>query len=203
MMNKTSNRLWHGKISLAILLAISITGCQLSSPIPPFTPSPTSPPSATARSSPTQASMPTPTPEATSTPLPSITPTPPQVPEHHIGVRMVNGLGEFYDKENGAKFVPRGMNYARVDHIVNGSRWHSTFDPALYDPNKIDQVFQQMESDGYNLVRVFIDCCSALGEQVGDSAGGLSSAYLGKVVDFLQRGSRPTELANRVMSVWI
>jgi endo-1,4-beta-mannosidase len=79
------------------------------------------------------------------------------------------------------------MNFARVDHIVGGSRWHSTFDPALYDPNKIDQVFQQMESDGYNLVRVFIDCCSAPGEQMGDPAGGLSSAYLGKVVDFLQR----------------
>jgi hypothetical protein len=44
-----------------------------------------------------------------------------------------------------------------------------------------------MESDGYNLVRVFVDCCSAPVEQVRDSTGGLSSTYLGKVVDFLQR----------------
>ncbi len=43
-----------------------------------------------------------------------------------------------------------------------------------------------MEADGFNVVRVFMDCCSASG-QVGNPGYGLSSAYMDKVVDFLWR----------------
>jgi len=186
-MTKISVRTLLWNITLALVLLISVAGCNASSPFITSTPQPTAMPSATTTPLPTLSPSQTLTPEPTSTPSPTVTPSPTQVPEHRIGVRFVDGLGEFYDKENGLKFVPRGMNYARVDHIVGGGNWHSTFDPALYDPNKIDQAFLQMESDGYNLVRVFIDCCSAPGEQVGDPKGGLSSTYLEKVVDFLQR----------------
>ncbi len=127
------------------------------------------------------------TPQPTSTFTPSITPQPTPIAEHRIGVRPVNGLGEFYDRQTDLKFVPRGMNYARLDHIVGGGNWHSTFDPRLYDPDKIEQAFRQMEADGYNIVRVFIDCCSAPGQQVGSRHGGLNQVYIEKVVGFLQR----------------
>ncbi len=130
-------------------------------------------------------------------PQPSLTPPatetmqPIAIPEHRIGVRVVNGLGEFYNTETGEKFVPLGMNYARLDHSVGGGDggWHSTFDPNLYDPLKIDQAFNQMEADGYNVVRVFIDCCSSPGTQVGSRSGGLSKPYMAKVVDFLERAA--------------
>ncbi|HEY5982832.1 MAG TPA: hypothetical protein VIU38_05110 [Anaerolineales bacterium] len=108
-------------------------------------------------------------------------------PSHRIGVRTVNGIGEFYDIQTGAKFVPRGMNYARLQHLLPGGPWHSNFDPALYDPNAVEQALARMQLDGFNTVRVFIDCCSAAGEQVGYSGGGLDKRYLAKVVDFLGR----------------
>ncbi|NJD58906.1 MAG: hypothetical protein FIA98_05855, partial [Anaerolineae bacterium] len=159
-------------------------------------------------SGPTSTSLPTllpprsPTIELTATPAPTLTseptinssptPTPSPVPiaEHRIGVRYVDGLGEFYDRLDNAKFVPRGMNYARVDHIVNGNHWHSTFDPALYDPDEIDRALHQMEADGYNVVRVFFDCCSAAGQQVGSTLHGLSHSYMEKVVDFLKHAKQ-------------
>lgn len=125
-----------------------------------------------------------------STPLltPAAQPSATHVPSsHRIGVRTLNGIGEFYDIQTGAKFVPRGMNYARLQHMLPGGPWHSTFDPALYDPNAVDQAFARMQLDGFNTVRVFIDCCSAAGEQVGYSGGGLDKRYLAKVVDFLSR----------------
>ena len=175
-----------------ILVIVFLVGCVAptsTSILPPTfpPPSPTFPPiPAPTFPPPSPHFSPTPAPTATAVSTMMVEPTS-LPPEHRIGVRVVDGVGEFYDRGNGTKFVPRGMNYARVDHIVGGGRWHSTFDPKLYDPSKIDQAFMQMESDGYNVVRVFIDCCSAPGEQVGASTGGLSSAYMERVVDFLER----------------
>ena len=35
------------------------------------------------------------------------------MPEHRIGVRTTNGQPEFFDRQTGAKFVPRGANLWR------------------------------------------------------------------------------------------
>jgi hypothetical protein len=49
-----------------------------------------------------------------------------------------------------------------------------------------------MHADGYNVVRIFVDCCRE-NNNVGDPSGGLSSAYLENVIDFLERA-----MANQV-----
>src|ERR671925_1385848 len=52
---------------------------------------------------------------ATQTPLiETRTELPPAQAEHRIGVRQVNGVGEFYDKQTNEKFVPRGANYVFI-----------------------------------------------------------------------------------------
>src|SRR5262249_5072861 len=97
--------------------------------------------------------------------------------EHRIGVRVVNGVGEFYDRVTGAKFVPRGNNYIRLgpqttldgQHIIT----HSTFSPGIYDPARATQALQRMHADGYNIVRAWLSVYA-----IGDPSSGLSSAYL-------------------------
>ena len=154
-------------------------------------------PTPTAIQTPTPPS-PTATPEpATETPLPATdtpapTPTETPLPEivHQIGVRVVEGRGEFYDRLSGERFVPRGNNLVRVAWYqdIGGERifYHSNFNTDLYDPDRSERSLQEMGAAGYNLVRVFLsgacrDNC------LGNPAGGLSPAYIANLADFLQR----------------
>jgi hypothetical protein len=147
----------------------------------PVTISPSPQPSATVTSTFTPIPTDTVTPTATTehTPIPA---------EHRIGVRVVEGTGEFYDRLTGEKFVPRGNNYirlARQQEISGGMIvYHSTFNVNLYNPQQVEEALQKMHADGYNVVRVFVQgsCKNAC---IGDPAGGISEAYITNVVDFL------------------
>ncbi|MBM3138427.1 MAG: hypothetical protein FJZ98_09600, partial [Chloroflexi bacterium] len=44
----------------------------------------------------------------------SVTDQAPEIPEHRIGIRQVNGEAEFFEKETGEIFIPRGANYVYV-----------------------------------------------------------------------------------------
>lgn len=108
---------------------------------------------------------------------------------HRIGVRVVGGLGEFYDRMTGSTFTPRGNNYTRLatlESFLGGtSETHSTFNVGLYDASRVDLAFDQMQSAGYNVVRVFLEgCCVG---SIGDPAGGLSSGYLANLADSLEK----------------
>ncbi|MFN2143724.1 MAG: cellulase family glycosylhydrolase [Anaerolineales bacterium] len=126
-------------------------------------------------------------PAPTEVPAVTLEPTPPP-PEHRIGIRVVDGVGEFYDRLTGEKFIPRGNNYIRLaqQQGMSGETffYHSTFNVGLYDPVQVDTALSRMHQDGYNVVRVFVqggcrdDC-------IGDPAGGLSQAYIVNVADFL------------------
>jgi len=115
---------------------------------------------------------------------PTTTPRPP--PAHRIGVRVVNGVGEFYDRMTGEKFVPRGNNYIRLGPQTDpfGQRviYHSTFDPGSYDPARVETAFKRMHADGYNMVRVFLSQNTII-----DRTGQLHPAYIVNVLDFLQK----------------
>lgn len=104
--------------------------------------------------------------------------------EHRIGIRVVNGVGEFFDRQTGGKFVPRGNNYVRLDPQKrdDGSQqtYHSVFDPGVYDKTELTTAFQQMHELGYNTVRVFISQ-----NTIGTADDGLNQAYMQNVVDFL------------------
>lgn len=109
----------------------------------------------------------------------------PVVPDHHIGVRIVeNGVGEFYNRISGEKFVPRGMNYVRLANQtkLDGSSTfgHALFDPGKYDSQKISGDLAKMHTDGYNVVRVFLSP-----DTMGTVSGGFSTGYMKNVVDFL------------------
>lgn len=120
------------------------------------------------------------TPPANTATLESDTPA-----EHRIGIRVVDGVGEFYDRITNEKFVPRGNNYIRLDSQPTGDGgsqiYHSVFDPDLYDPQELETAFEEMHALGYNTVRVFISQ-----NTIGTSAG-LNETYMENIVDFLEK----------------
>jgi len=124
------------------------------------------------------------------TPTPAITiePTSPP-PEHRIGVRVVDGVGEFYDRVTGDKFIPRGNNYIRLDYqSAPGGQvfFHSAFNVGIYEPDRAERALGTMQDEGYNTVRVMLNgCCHA--NALGDPAGGVSPEYVANLTDFLNR----------------
>jgi hypothetical protein len=113
---------------------------------------------------------------------------PTSAPEHRIGVRAVDGEGEFYDRRTGEKFIPRGFNYVRLAPMaeIAPRLWHSTLNPGFYEPERAEVALRRMHEGGYNVVRIFVDCCRK-GSNAGDPRGGISEAYLENVIDFLTK----------------
>jgi hypothetical protein len=105
-------------------------------------------------------------------------------------VRVIDGIGEFYDRLTDEKFTPRGYNYVHIAPMSpsDPSLWHSTLNPGFYDPLEVEAAFGNMQAFGYNTVRAFIDCCRT-GNNVGDPAGGISPAYIDNLEDFLGRAA--------------
>jgi hypothetical protein len=98
---------------------------------------------------------------------------------HRIGVRVVDGVGEFHDRRTGERFVPRGCNYIRLAPM-------SKTNPGLYERERAQAALRAMHAAGYNVVRIFVDCCRE-GNNAGDPKGGVSLPYLENVIDFLTR----------------
>lgn len=108
---------------------------------------------------------------------------PSDLPDHRIGIRVVNGSGEFYDRTTNKKFVPRGNNYIRLGQKVEDGQtvlYHSTFDPGAYDHSRAATALSSMHQYGYNVVRVFLNDAA-----IGTPNGGLSQPYLANLADFL------------------
>lgn len=108
------------------------------------------------------------------------------VPEHHIDIRIVeNGVGEFYNRITGDKFIPRGMNYVRLANQTksDGSSTfgHALFDPGQYNSLKVSSDLSKMHNDGYNVVRVFLSP-----DTMGTPTSGFSADYMKNIVEFLK-----------------
>jgi hypothetical protein len=107
--------------------------------------------------------------------------------EHRIGVRQVNGVGEFYDKQSNETFTPRGANYV---FVPQGSS-HTTLllKVGVYDPQRTRDDFAALASLGYNTVRVFPDHCNqGTGCIDDDDNVGLNPAYLDNIADMMSAG---------------
>ena len=108
--------------------------------------------------------------------------------EHRIRVRVVNGIGEFYDATTGRKFVPRGMNYIVMGLQQNraGEKFvsHATLAPGFYIRETAAQALVDMHSAGYNTVRVFIETTTTT--SISGVSVGLSDSYLDNVADFIR-----------------
>jgi hypothetical protein len=108
----------------------------------------------------------------------------PPAAKHRIGVRVVGGAGELFDRRTGRRFVPRGANYVRLD-----ASGHSTFNVGRYRAAAAEAFLARMRGLGYNAARVFVagECASGC---AGASGGGISRAYVRNVTDFLRRAKR-------------
>jgi hypothetical protein len=97
-------------------------------------------------------------------------------------------VGEFYDRLTGEKFIPRGYNYVRLSPIygTSGQMWEETLAPGMYDPDLAEQALREMHADGYNVVRVVVDCCRPR-KNIGNFGGGISQAYVTNIIDFLKK----------------
>ena len=187
---KVNNHIYFlASIFFALFL---LAGCSLPAQTPGLTVALSLiPPSSTPEPSSTPTHVPTKPPTATLTRSPTVTFTAtPQPLVHRIAIRIVDGVGEFYDRNTGENFVPRGNNYIHVasQQAYGGSTFTntSTFNTDLYDPVEADAALSRMQEQGYNVVRVFIqgncsDYC------IGDPVEGLRDAYIANVVDFLQK----------------
>lgn len=141
-----------------------------------------------------------PAPTSTPTIPPAATPTVPltSLPTvtkenivHRIGVRVIDGVGEFYNLASGEKFIPRGNNYIHLASQKDAFSeqmifYHGVFNVGVYDPSQIEQALHKMYLDGYNVVRVFLNPMCRDG-CIGNTEGGLSSAYIANVIDFLKK----------------
>lgn len=102
--------------------------------------------------------------------------------EHRIGVRQVDGVGEFYDIQTGETFIPRGANYAFVP--AGNSYTNLLLRVNTYDPLRTRDDFSRLAGLGYNTVRIFLDQCSrGPGCIANTDSAGLNPAYLDNIAD--------------------
>ena len=149
------------RVILTLIVALTITTC-------------------TARATPTEP------PTATSTVPPTPTDTP--LVAHRIQVRVVNGVGEFYDSVTGEKFVPRGMNYNRFLRSANGAINDNVLSTTRYDPETVEKDFTAMRALGFNVIRIMLETCGPHENGcITDASGRLNPAYFVNVADFLER----------------
>lgn len=105
----------------------------------------------------------------------------PRPAPHRIGVRTVNGVGEFFDRRSGKRFVPRGANYHRFE-VTGGLVEDRTF--AAWDSRRVAADFAAMRRLGYNTVRTALEICQH--RCIGSPAGGLRASYLDHLAQFLR-----------------
>jgi len=101
----------------------------------------------------------------------------------------------FYNTQTSQGFTPLGANYIPLDWI-GGNAYHITFNTGFYDPNKAETALTQMQHDGYNVVRVFVDQGDSVHQALGQygmagpvetSTPDLYQPCLDNLIDFLRR----------------
>lgn len=118
---------------------------------------------------------------ATATPASETQGPAPASTEHRIGVRVVKGTGQLYDRQTGTPFTPRGFNLIR---LAGGH--HSTLSVGQYDPDTTERAFARMQASGYNTVRLFLDTYPG---GLPGTATPLSDEFMDNATDFLARAA--------------
>lgn len=114
----------------------------------------------------------------------ALTNTPQPQTAHRIGIRQVNRVGEFYDKETNETFIARGVNYVFVPH--GNSHTVLLLREDIYDPQRTRDDFATLATLGYNTLRVFLDHCNQGAGCIGDDDNmGLNPAYLDNIADMM------------------
>jgi hypothetical protein len=111
-------------------------------------------------------------------------------PLPRIAIRSKAGTqGEFFRKDTGEPFQPRGFNHVILEHGSTG--WHALFNVGVYDGEAADVVLSEMAALGTNVVRVWCWGTQKASGYTGDkTARGLNDAYMENVIDFLRRATK-------------
>lgn len=99
-----------------------------------------------------------------------------------IGIRVVDGDGEFYEVATGETWVPRGTNLMRFDR--GGPE--APFGTPDYDPRWIEAQLDDLAAKGYNAVRVFFEMCVADVDCTAGPGERLSPEFLARAAEFLR-----------------
>jgi plastocyanin len=123
---------------------------------------------------------------------PPAPPPPGPPPTHRLAVRNAGGYDEFYDRQTGLSFVPRGSIFVRrrLNETPTGQFVFSssTFAVGAYNAAAVETALTSMASEGYNAVRILLDVtCRAGCLSDTAQADGLSRPYLGNLADFMRR----------------
>lgn len=136
------------------------------------------------------------TPDTTPVPttIPSETSVPPPA-EHRIGIRVVNGVSEFYDRITGEKFVPRGAALWRWKRWPPNADYFAVIDTIFNtEYGQLDSALAQlpiMGEDGFNVVRLWFNACW------GGAQGCLDLPQGGMNREFLENMKRFMEVAKQ------
>lgn len=112
-------------------------------------------------------------------PSPEIESSSPIALEHIIAIRPGPNGAEFYNRESGEKFVPIGANLIQF-HPPEGD---TTFTVGDYDHEWMQEQLSEMESLGFNTLRVFVDLCR--NRCIDAPGGGLRPEFIENLADFL------------------
>jgi hypothetical protein len=107
-------------------------------------------------------------------------------------VRTAAGFGEFYDKQTGLTFVPRGSVFVRrrLNETPTGQFVFSssTFAVGAYSSSAAETALTAMAAESYGAVRIFLDVTCRSGCLTDTVfSDNLSRAYLANVADFMRR----------------
>lgn len=115
-----------------------------------------------------------------------------------IAPRSASPVAYFVNTETGQKFTPLGSNYIPLDWIGDIA-YHITFNSGFYDASAAEKAFSQMEKDGYNIVRVFLDPGESIHQAKKQYGSGgpferdtpeLYPPFIDNFIDFLRRAGR-------------
>ncbi len=104
-----------------------------------------------------------------------------------ISIRVVDGVGEFFNVATGETFIPRGVNYVDFQPTSFGGYEDRVFATNTYDRDKVREAFRTLASRGYNTARIFFDNCGIDPECVARASGtGLNPPYLDNMVEVMR-----------------
>lgn len=105
------------------------------------------------------------------------------IPKNHaVGVRNSGGQAEFFKKETGETFIPKGVNYFYIVQKPEGGLEDRFFGTGEFDESRVRSDFKELTDKGYNVVRIFLDTCSSGSGCIGNPDGdGLNHAYLDNI----------------------
>jgi hypothetical protein len=111
--------------------------------------------------------------------------------EHRIGVRVVNGDAEFYDRVTGERFYPRGAAFWRWKQWPPDVDYISVIDTIFNTQyGQLDSGLAQlpiMHEDGFNVVRLWFNACWGGAQGCLDlPQGGLNRGFLENMKRFME-----------------